>query len=146
MNTVSIEEVESGKYRMSVVDGVLPFDSTDNDSKRIWWRDGGVHQNITFPVHPDPISGMHCWHQKVSVSLPKEGEKYGDIFVDTNKSHEVYKKWLKLTRPGPGPDGLRRPLWFARTLRPAEEVFYVKYIELLIKRVAEIIELAKNKL
>jgi len=46
--------------------------------------------------------------------------------VDTNKSHEVYKEWLKLTRPGPGPDGLRRPLWFARTLRPSEETFYVK--------------------
>ena len=126
MNTVSIEEVEPGKYKMSVLDSVKPFDSSDSDSKRIWWRDGGVHQNITFPVHPDPISGMHCWHQKVSISVPKDGEKYGDIFVDTNKSHEVYKEWLKLTRPGPGPDGLRRPLWFARTLRPAEETFYVK--------------------
>jgi len=126
MNTVSIEEIESGKYKMSILDSVQPFDSSDNDSKRIWWRDGGVHQNITFPVHPDPISGMHCWHQKVSVTVPKEGEKYGDIFVDTNKSHEVYKEWLKLTRPGPGPDGLRRPLWFARTLRPAEESFYVE--------------------
>jgi len=126
MNTVTIEEVESGKYKMSLLHSVQPFESSDNDSKRIWWRDGGVHQNITFPVHPDPISGMHCWHQKVSVSLPKEGEEYGDIFVDTNKSHEIYKEWLKLTRPGPGPDGLRRPLWFARTLRPAEEVFYVK--------------------
>ena len=29
--------------------------------------DGGVHQNLTFPVHPDPVSGMHCWHQKVRV-------------------------------------------------------------------------------
>ena len=126
MNTVSIEEVEPGKYKMSVLDSVKPFDSSDSDSKRIWWRDGGVHQNITFPVHPDPISGMHCWHQKVSISVPKDGEKYGDRFVDTNKSHEVYKEWRKLTRAGPGPDGLRRPLWFARTLRPAEEAFYVK--------------------
>ena len=35
--------------------------------RRVWWNDAGVHQNITFPVHPDPISGMHCWHQKVRV-------------------------------------------------------------------------------
>jgi hypothetical protein len=26
----------------------------------VWWSDAGVHQNITFPVHPDPVSGMHC--------------------------------------------------------------------------------------
>ena len=44
-----------------------PFESADPDSSRIWWSDGGVHQNLTFPVHPDPVSGMHCWHQKVVV-------------------------------------------------------------------------------
>ena len=27
----------------------------------------GVHQNLTFPVQPDPVSGMHCWHQAVRV-------------------------------------------------------------------------------
>jgi hypothetical protein len=38
----------------------------------------------------------------------------------------VYKEWLALTRPAPGPDGLRRPLWFGRALRPTEEMFYIK--------------------
>jgi hypothetical protein len=103
---------------------VHPFASDDSDSKRIWWRDGGVHQNITFPVHPDPVSGMHCWHQKVRLSLPGPDEKYGDIQVDTNRSFEIYKEWLKMARPGPGPNGLRRPLWMARTLRPADETYY----------------------
>ena len=28
----------------------------------------GVHQNLTFQVNPDPISGMHCWHQRVRVT------------------------------------------------------------------------------
>ena len=62
------------------------------------------HQNLTFPVQPDYISGQHCWHQKVRITKPGPDDKYGDIFVDTNKSHEVYKKWLLKTRPAPGPD------------------------------------------
>ena len=126
VNTVSIKEEEPGIWRMITKDFIQPFESSDKDSKRIWWRDGGVHQNITFPVHPDPISGMHCWHQKVTINLPGEGENYGDIVVDTNKSFQVYKKWLAMTRPAPGPNGLRRPLWMSRTLRPAEEAFYIK--------------------
>ena len=40
----------------------------DNDTARIWWHDTGVHQNLTFAVQPDPISGMHCWHQRVRVT------------------------------------------------------------------------------
>ena len=123
MNTVSIEEVESGKYRMSVVDGVLPFDSTDNDSKRIWWRDGGVHQNITFPVHPDPISGMHNWHQKVKISKALPGDKYGDIEVDREKSMKIFRDWLAMTRPGPGPGGLRRPRWLKRPFAPDPSMY-----------------------
>ena len=88
----------------------VTFDSSDNDSKRIFWSDGGVHQNMTHAVHPDPHSGMHCWHQRVRIEQPHPGDKYGDIFVDTNKSHEMYKEWMAMTRPAPGPNGLRRPL------------------------------------
>ena len=123
-STVKMEESQDGKWKMKLSELVQPFESGDSDSKRIWWRDGGVHQNITFPVHPDPISGMHCWHQKVKLSLPGPDEKYGDIQVDTNRSFEIYKEWLKMARPGPGPNGLRRPLWMARTLRPADETYY----------------------
>ena len=35
---------------------------------RITWDDPGVHQNLAFPVQPDPWSGMHCWLQKVTVT------------------------------------------------------------------------------
>ena len=106
-------------YKVSQVHGAQPFASSDPDSSRIWWSEIGVHQNLTFPVQPDPVSGMHCWHQRVTT---REGaaadDSYGDIYVDTDKSHEVYKEWLAMTRPAPGPDGLRRPLWFDRPLRP----------------------------
>ncbi|MCA9743041.1 molybdopterin-dependent oxidoreductase [candidate division KSB1 bacterium] len=123
-NTVKIQR-QDGKWQMKTLDGVRPFNSSDHDSKRIFWSDGGVHQNITHAVHPDPISGMHCWHQKVRIEKAQPGDCYGDIEVDTNKSFEIYRQWLEMTRPAPGPNGLRRPLWFARPLRPAEELFYL---------------------
>jgi len=124
-NTVNIEQ-DGNKWKMSTISGIRPFDSKDNDSKRIFWSDGGVHQNITFPVHPDPISGMHCWHQKVRMEKAHPGDKYGDVEVDTDKSFAVYKKWLAKTRPAPGPGGLRRPLWFARALKPDVSTYYIK--------------------
>lgn len=124
-NTVSIENDGAGGWKMQTVEGIHPFESKDKDSMRIFWSDGGVHQNITFPVHPDPVSGMHCWHQRVRLERAHAEDKYGDIFVDTNKSMEIYREWLAMTRPAPGPDGLRRPLWFARALRPDESTYYV---------------------
>jgi anaerobic selenocysteine-containing dehydrogenase len=125
-NQVKVYEEEPGKWKMYVVEGIGPYESDDPDTSRIFWTDGGVHQNITFPVHPDPISGMHCWHQKVTVEAAKEGDKHGDVFVDTDKSFEIYKEWLAMARPAPGPDGLRRPLWLARPLRPVEASFYLR--------------------
>jgi len=123
-NTVKIDGAD-GKWTMETMRGVQPFKSGDADSSRIFWADGGVHQNITHAVHPDPVSGMHCWHQRVRIEKAGPDDKYGDIFVDTNKSFDIYKEWLKMTRPAPGPDGLRRPLWFKRALRPDESTFYM---------------------
>jgi hypothetical protein len=83
-----------------------------------------VPQNLTFPVQPDPISGMHCWHQKVTIQKAQPEDRYGDVFVDTERSHQVYQRWLaKSRRVHPG--GLRRPLWMNRPLRPTFEAFYL---------------------
>jgi len=128
-NQVRIEEVNKGQWKMTVEDGIRPYKSDDPDTARVFWSDGGVHQNITFPVHPDPLSGMHCWHQKVSIEKAHPEDKYGDVFVDTEKSFAIYKEWLEMTRPAPGPGGLRRPLWMGRPLRPSEEMFYVEHVE-----------------
>ncbi|MCH8888097.1 MAG: molybdopterin-dependent oxidoreductase [SAR324 cluster bacterium] len=125
-NTVEITEEAPGKWRIRQLSGIKPFESSDPDSSRIFWKDGGVHQNITHAVHPDPISGMHCWHQRVRVEKPAAGERYGDIFVDTEKSFQIYKEWLAMTRPPNRDDGLRRPLWFLRPLKPATEAYYKK--------------------
>jgi anaerobic selenocysteine-containing dehydrogenase len=122
--TVAVRLVpHEGGWLLRQVQGIGPFKSDDPDSSRIFWSDGGVHQNLAFPVHPDPVSGMHCWHQKVVVAPAHKGDRYGDVFVDTRRSMEVYREWLALTRPGPGPGGLRRPLWLDRPLRPVDAAF-----------------------
>jgi anaerobic selenocysteine-containing dehydrogenase len=121
---VAIDRQGSG-YKVTQVHGARPFVSSDPDSSRIWWSDVGVHQNLTFPVQPDPVSGMHCWHQRVTLEKAGADDRYGDIFVDTDKSHAIYKEWLAMTRPAPGPDGLRRPLWFDRPLRPIPDAYKV---------------------
>ncbi|MGH7772472.1 MAG: molybdopterin-dependent oxidoreductase [Candidatus Binatia bacterium] len=122
---VDLRQLEPGRWMMRQMHGIRPFKSEDPDSERIWWEDGGVHQNLTFPVQPDFISGQHCWHQKVRVERAGPEDRYGDIFVDTNKAHEVYKRWLQMTRAAPGPGNLRRPLWLPRAYKPAVEAYYI---------------------
>jgi anaerobic selenocysteine-containing dehydrogenase len=119
---VSLEKRGDG-WLLRQVEGLGPFASSDPDSSRIWWTDGGVHQNLTFPVQPDPVSGMHCWHQRVVITAATAEDRYGDVYVDTARSMDVYREWRARTRPGPGPGGLRRPLWLDRPLRPADEAF-----------------------
>ena len=119
------EEIEPGKFRFRRLDGIRPFDSADPDSRRIWWTDGGVHQNMTFPVQPDPVSGMHCWHQVVRLERARSDDRYADVYVDTSASMDIYREWLARTRPAPGPGGLRRPTWFARAVRPADEAYRI---------------------
>jgi anaerobic selenocysteine-containing dehydrogenase len=115
---VDLKPAEPGKWFMRQLHGVRPFRSEDPDSARIFWEDAGVHQNLAFPVQPDPVSGQHCWHQKVRVTRPGPDDRYGDIFVDTARGFEVYREWLRLARPAPGPGGLRRPLWLPRPFKP----------------------------
>ncbi len=114
-------------WTMKRLRGVGPYDSSDPDTARIWWSDVGVHQNMTFPVHPDPISGMHCWHQAVRVTRAAPGDSYGDISVDTDKSRALYREWLGRTRDAREvtPDGTRRPYWLMRPLKPGPEVFRI---------------------
>jgi len=108
--------------------GIAPYASADGDTRRIWWTDSGVHQNLTFPVQPDPVSGMHCWHQAVRICRAAPGDRYGDIVVDTEKARQHYAEWLAKARPAErfSPDGTRRPYWMLRPLRPAREAYRLR--------------------
>ncbi|HEY0099315.1 MAG TPA: molybdopterin dinucleotide binding domain-containing protein, partial [Pyrinomonadaceae bacterium] len=124
MATVSLAH-EANRWGLKRESALAPYESADADTQRIWWTDVGVHQNLTFPVHPDPISGMHCWHQAVRVRRAEATDAHGDISVDTEKSHEVYLQWLARTRSAEkfSPDGTRRPYWLLRPLKPAREFY-----------------------
>ena len=120
MATVDLHH-DDGGWAMHATGRVRPYRSADPDTARIWWSDTGVHQNLTFPVHPDPISGMHCWHQAVRVHPAAPGDTQGDIAVDTVRAREIYEQWMTLTRPAGhvSPDGTRRPRWLMRPLKPS---------------------------
>jgi hypothetical protein len=116
---------DSDGWSLHAIGHVRPYESADADTARIWWSDTGVHQNLTFGVQPDPISGMHCWHQAVRVRPAEPADAHGDIAVDTGKAREVYREWLELTRPAGqvSPDGTRRPAWLMRPLKPSADAF-----------------------
>jgi len=96
---VEIDEQDNGEFSIRQIHGARAYKSSDPDTERIWWEDVGVHQNITHAVHPDPISGMHCWHQKaLNVTKAGPNDRNGDVKVDTNKSMQA--------KPNGAPDRL----------------------------------------
>ncbi|UPK74603.1 molybdopterin-dependent oxidoreductase [Nocardioidaceae bacterium SCSIO 66511] len=122
---VDLQRSDEGVWKLRQKTGVRPFASKDADSERVHWEDAGVHQNLTFPVQPDPLSGMHCWLQQVRVTPAEAGDAYGDIEVDVRKSQEVFREWLAMTRPGPNADGMRRPEFMMRPVSPRRGTFRV---------------------
>ena len=125
-NLVELHDDGQGGFLMRVIHGGTAWNSSDPDTSRIWWSNVGVNQNLAHAVHPDPISGVHCWLQKIR-SIHKAGpdEKAGDLFVDTNRSMQVYHEWLAMTRRADkvSPDGTRRPYWLSRPLKPSKEAY-----------------------
>ena len=124
MATVALSR-EGSRWSLRRKAGVGPYPSDDADTLRIWWSDAGVHQNLTFPVHPDPVSGQHCWHQAVRVRPAEPGDENGDVVVDTARAHEIYREWLGRTRRATehSADGTRRPYWLLRPLKPSREAY-----------------------
>ncbi len=126
MSSLAKLSEEGSEHRLNILKGGGPWETFDPDTSRVWWKDVGVHQNLTHAVHPDPISGAHCWLQKaVNVRKANANEKYGDVWVDTTKSMAVYREWVGLTRSAVdhSPDGLRRPFWMKRPLKPVKEAY-----------------------
>ena len=131
-NLVELGDTKEGVHSLTVLHGATAWDSFDPDTSRIWWEDVGVHQNLTHGVHPDPVSGAHCWHQKaLSVRKADPDDRHGDVQVDIKKSMQVYRDWLALARPATqySPDGTRRPYWLKRPLKPVKEAYKLPHVE-----------------
>jgi anaerobic selenocysteine-containing dehydrogenase len=125
-NLARLGEVGPGEYQLSVIHGATAWESSDPDTNRIWWQEVGVHQNLTHAVHPDPVSGAHCWLQKaMAVRKARPEERYGEVWVDVNRSMAVYREWLTMTRSAVdhSPDGTRRPIWLKRPLKPVAAAY-----------------------
>jgi anaerobic selenocysteine-containing dehydrogenase len=118
---------EGSTWSLSPQSGQQPFESADPDTKRIWWTDVGVHQNMTHGVHPDPISGQHCWHQAVRVRKAEPGDRHGDVVVDTMRATGIYDEWIQKTRSATlvSPNGERRPHWLIRPLKPERGAYKI---------------------
>jgi anaerobic selenocysteine-containing dehydrogenase len=124
MATVDLAH-EGSRWMLRRRRGVQPTPSADADTSRIWWTDAGVHQNLAFAVQPDPVSGMHCWHQAVRVRPAEPADRYGDVVVDTERARQAHREWLARARPASrvSPDGTRRPYWLLRPLKPSREAY-----------------------
>src|SRR5690606_33336069 len=126
MSNLAQLEQDGSTHRLNILHGAKPWPTFDPDTSRIWWQDVGVHQNLAHAVHPDPISGAHRWlQQAVNVRKARPDERHGDVWVDTEKSMAVYRRWKALTRSAvdTSPDGLRRPYWFKRPLKPTRNAY-----------------------
>jgi len=131
------ELVMDGKQgTMKYLEGVKPFHADrfkeyNRDSDNIWW-DGlsGSWQNAVAPAHPDPISGMHCWHQKVILSKAEAGDKIGDIVVNYENNFKTYQAWRDdLTRPLNSTNKWRRPQFIKRPWVALSEKSYAVNIK-----------------
>ncbi|EJF07310.1 anaerobic dehydrogenase, typically selenocysteine-containing [Thiovulum sp. ES] len=107
------------------------FAEYNKDIDNIWW-DGlsGAWQNAVAAPHPDPISGMHCWHQKVLLEQVSKDEKIGDVYVNYDNNFKVYQAWRdELARPLNSSDTLRRPMHIKRPWVPISKKGYTVSIK-----------------
>ncbi len=129
-------QMDGKEGKLKYIEGIKPFHSKryadyNKDSDNIWW-DGlsGSWQNAVAPTHPDPISGMHCWHQKVILESAQKGDKIGDIHVNYENNFKTYQAWRDdLTRPLNADDKLRRPQHIKRPWVPLSDKAYAVNIK-----------------
>jgi anaerobic selenocysteine-containing dehydrogenase len=124
-------QMDGKEGKLKYVEGIKPFRSErfaeyNKDSDNIWW-DGlsGSWQNAVAATHPDPISGMHCWHQKVILEPAQKGDKIGDIHVNYDNNFKTYQAWRdELTRGLDSDSTLRRPAHIKRPWVPLSHKAY----------------------
>lgn len=109
-------QMDGKEGKLTYVEGIKGFETKrfgdyNRDSGNVWW-DGlsGSWQNAVAAAHPDPVSGMHCWHHKVLLEPAQAGDKIGDIHVNYENNLKVYQAWRdQLSRGLDANSTIRRP-------------------------------------
>ena len=129
-NLARLEQQGDHIFKLNIIHGGKPFESCDPDTSRIWWDDVGVHQNLTHAVHPDPLSGAHCWRcKKHSTSKSPRQRSTWRCGGRHGKVHDGLSQWGGQTRSvmDHSPDGLRRPFWQKRPLKPTKAAYKITF-------------------
>lgn len=94
-------------------------------SARAWWSESGFPALLAMPLHPDPVTGAHCWNQVVRVHPAQPRDLPGDASVDRARAERVVELWLSQARPAPesSPDRTRRPRWLMRSPKPVGDAW-----------------------
>ena len=69
---------------------------------------------------------MHCWNQAVYLEQAHPEGRYVDVYADTEKREEAYRRWMAMTHPGTLQGGLRWTEVFDRPYRPDRRIFFVE--------------------
>ena len=79
---------------------------------------------IAFHHHRRPLFSFWS-NQAVRIRKAAADDMHGEVYVDTDRSREAYKRWLEITRSayGVSPNGARRPRWLMRPLKPSAQAF-----------------------
>ncbi len=90
------------------------------EGARPWWGDAGTPVLLAMPVHPDPVTGAHCWNQVVRVRPAQPRDVPGDATADQARAARIVELWLQRTRRAEdvSPDRTRRPRWLIRSPKP----------------------------
>ncbi|MFA6197039.1 MAG: molybdopterin-dependent oxidoreductase [Sulfurimonas sp.] len=129
-------QMDGKEGKLKYVEGIKPFKAErfanyNRDSGNIWW-DGlsGSWQNAVAAPHPDPVSGMHCWHHKVILEPSQKGDKIGDIYVNYENNFKVYQGWRdQLSRGLDENSKMRRPRHIKRPWVPLSDKAYAVNIK-----------------
>lgn len=112
--------VEGDRRSLAREEGPQPGADADSEAGRMWWSDTGAPALLAMPVHPDPVTGAHCWNQVVRVRPAQPRDMPGDATADLVRAGRTLELWLRRARRAVDvtPDRTRRPSWLIRSPRP----------------------------
>lgn len=107
--------------------GVVPYESADPDTLRIWWTDAGVHQNLNFASTSTRSTDSSVGTRRSGYAEPNRGTAMVTSRLTPPSRRPPNLSWLEKTCSARrvSSDGTRRPYWLMRPLKRGREVFVI---------------------